>query len=303
MDVCRRASPSGAGGADADGAPPDSREEALAQACAALAAQLGPQAKAGAKKGGKGKGAAAEAAALGGFAPAGKRLLVEIPVAEDGAAAAVGLAQELIAGLPPALRQQFTIVCPDGAAACVHQGSMPGVAALLRHPGAARAFRYVADAPTTTTQRLKAMVSGGPPSFFDLRSTFTAGAMDEDNLVDQLAGSGRRLAFVGDATWTSLFPTQFAPSLPFPCFNIKDLDTVDDGVWAHLIPDFVRRPEDWDVLVAHYLGVDHAGHAHGVRSAAMGAKVRQTDAQVAEAVAEMAPAPPPRPRSSGRCRR
>ncbi len=42
----------------------------------------------------------------------------------------------------------------------------------------------------------------------------------------------------------------------------------------------MRRPKEWDVLVAHYLGVDHAGHAHGVRSAAMAAKLAQMDRQV-----------------------
>ena len=112
-------------------------------------------------------------------------------------------------------------------------------------------------------------------------------------------------AFLGDTTWTKLFPTQFSTALPFPCFNIKDLHTVDDGVWAHLLPTLRRGSGDsrggeeghsggdrdsggsggggagdgwgWDVLVAHYLGVDHAGHAHRVGSEEMVAKLRQMD--------------------------
>ena len=55
--------------------------------------------------------------------------------------------------------------------------------------------------------------------------------MKEDNLIDQLAAAGRRLAFAGDDTWMQLFPTQFAGALPFPSFNVQDLDTVDNGVW------------------------------------------------------------------------
>lgn len=52
---------------------------------------------------------------------------------------------------------------------------------------------FVADAPTTTTQRLKALATGGLPTFFDISNSFTAGALDEDNLLDQLAGAGRRM--------------------------------------------------------------------------------------------------------------
>lgn len=40
------------------------------------------------------------------------------------------------------------------------------------------------------------------------------------------------------------------------------------------------QPQQWDVLVAHYLGVDHAGHTHGVRSPQMQAKVQQMDDQL-----------------------
>lgn len=160
---------------------------------------------------------------------------------------------------------------------------MPQTTALLMNPHAAKAYRYIADAPTTTTQRLKSMVSGGLPTFFDVSNAFTAQAMDEDNLMDQLVAAGRRMVFMGDATWANLFPTQFNVSLPFPCFNVKDLDTVDDGIWEHLLPT-LRRPADWDVLVAHYLGVDHAGHSVGVESSRMAEKLRQMDDHVAAIV-------------------
>ena len=72
---------------------------------------------------------------------------------------------------------------------------------------------------------------GGLPTFVDLGSSFSAAAVTEDNLIDQLAAAGRRLAFVGDDTWMQLFPTQFASTRPFPSFNVQDLDTVDSGVW------------------------------------------------------------------------
>jgi predicted AlkP superfamily pyrophosphatase or phosphodiesterase len=38
------------------------------------------------------------------------------------------------------------------------------------------------------------------------------------------------------------------------------------------------------VLIGHYLGADHAGHTHGVRSPQMAAKLAQMDAQVATVI-------------------
>lgn len=45
-------------------------------------------------------------------------------------------------------------------------------------------------------------------------------------------------------------------------------------MWEHLLPT-LRAPATWDgLLVAHYLGVDHCGHTHGVGSTHMAAKLR-----------------------------
>lgn len=92
---------------------------------------------------------------------------------------------------------------------------------------------------------------------------------------------------MGDATWTSLFPDRLHQAHPFPCFNVRDLHTVDDGVAAHL-PRLLADPAGWDVLVAHTLGVDHAGHAHGVGSPHMAAKLHQTDALILDWLGAMA---------------
>jgi hypothetical protein len=40
--------------------------------------------------------------------------------------------------------------------------------------------------------------------------------------------------------------------------------------------------KDWDLLVGHYLGIDHAGHTFGVDSLQMLSKVQQTDREVAQ---------------------
>lgn len=56
----------------------------------------------------------------------------------------------------------------------------------------------------------------------------------------------------------------------------RDLHTVDDGVLSHLSTELAKR--DWDVLVAHFLGVDHVGHTFGPASQAMEEKLDQMDA-------------------------
>ena len=38
----------------------------------------------------------------------------------------------------------------------------------------------------------------------------------------------------------------------------------------------------WDILVAHYLGVDHAGHTYAVESPQMKKKVQQMDAEIVD---------------------
>ncbi|XP_051185287.1 uncharacterized protein [Lolium perenne] len=137
----------------------------------------------------------------------------------------------------------------------------------------ARIFKALADPPTTSLQRLKALTTGGLPTFIDVGNSFGAPAIVEDNIMHQLAKSGKRVVMMGDDTWTQLYPEHFNKSFPYPSFNVKDLDTVDNGVMEHLLPSL--HENDWDVLIAHFLGVDHAGHIFGVDSTPMIQKLEQ----------------------------
>ncbi|CAA6668859.1 unnamed protein product [Spirodela intermedia] len=137
----------------------------------------------------------------------------------------------------------------------------------------ARIFKAIADPPTTSLQRLKGLTTGGLPTFIDVGNSFGAPAINEDNLLYQLAKNGKRVLMVGDDTWLQLFPYHFFEAHPYPSFNVKDLHTVDNGCMEHLLPSLLR--EDWDVLIAHFLGVDHAGHIFGVDSSPMIEKLEQ----------------------------
>uniref|UniRef100_A0A803LWD1 GPI ethanolamine phosphate transferase 2 C-terminal domain-containing protein n=2 Tax=Chenopodium quinoa TaxID=63459 RepID=A0A803LWD1_CHEQI len=145
-----------------------------------------------------------------------------------------------------------------------------------------RIFKAIADPPTTSLQRLKGLTTGGLPTFVDVGNSFGAPAIVEDNFIQQLVENGKRVVMMGDDTWLQLFPHHFKKSFPYPSFNVKDLDTVDNGCIEHLIPSL--HDEDWDVLIAHFLGVDHAGHIFGVNTMPMIQKLEQYNSIMEEVV-------------------
>ena len=136
-------------------------------------------------------------------------------------------------------------------------------------------YKFVADPPTTTLQRLKGMTTGSLPTFVDAGSNFAKTEITEDNFIDQLYRLGKNITFMGDDTWTGLFPQRFNKNFPYSSFNVKDLDTVDNGVIGHLLPEL--KETNWDLIIAHLLGVDHCGHTFGPYHSKMMEKLTQMD--------------------------
>ena len=96
----------------------------------------------------------------------------------------------------------------SGVAPAPWRGHMPRLASLLAGGGgagvSARLFRFVADAPTVTAPRLRALATGGLPTFLDAAANFASGAVAEDSVFSQLAaaaaarnGSGRARVLLG----------------------------------------------------------------------------------------------------------
>ncbi|MCJ1285560.1 mannose-ethanolamine phosphotransferase gpi13 [Xylographa opegraphella] len=151
----------------------------------------------------------------------------------------------------------------------------------IEQPHNAFLLPFIADPPTVTLQRLKGLTTGTLPTFVDAGASFSGTAIEEDNILAQLREANKTLVHLGDDTWHSLFPGYFDANLThaYDSFNAWDLHTVDDGITEHLLPllapELVSR---WDVLFAHFLGVDHAGHRYGPNHPAMAAKLSQMDA-------------------------
>ncbi|CCG81447.1 putative Phosphoethanolamine N-methyltransferase [Taphrina deformans PYCC 5710] len=160
-----------------------------------------------------------------------------------------------------------------------------------KSPGHAYLSKFIADPPTTTLQRLKGLTTGSLPTFIDASSNFAGDAITEDNLILQLRRAGKKIAFAGDDTWQALFPGAFESELnfPFESLNVWDLDTVDNGVHHHLLDSpaaffssTVRNK--WDVVIAHALGLDHAGHRYGPNHEETTRKLQEMNSWIQEII-------------------
>ncbi|GAA5828253.1 hypothetical protein JCM11251_002660 [Rhodosporidiobolus azoricus] len=157
----------------------------------------------------------------------------------------------------------------------------------------------IADAPTTTLQRIKGMTTGSLPTFIDAGSNFAGEQADEDNWLWQAKRAGKRIALVGDETWLNVFPRANAAAggkavwqedllWPYSSFDVEDLDTVDRGVEEHLLKLLDEdQQRDWDVVVAHGLGLDHSGHRFGAEHAETTRKLRETNRLLEQVVDKM----------------
>jgi len=193
-----------------------------------------------------------------------------------------------------ALRYDFTVPLTDvddfSSLQAFHNAFPYLYDTAVAEPHNAFLLPFIADPPTTTLQRLNALTTGTLPVFLDAGSNFGGTAIQEDNLLQQLKDAGKRIVHLGDDTWTALFPGYFEEDLSkaYGSFNVWDLHTLDNGVNEHIFP--LLAPEkkgQWDVLFAHYLGVDHAGHRYGPNHPAMTAKLQQMNDVIKKLVREL----------------
>ncbi|MCO5559990.1 hypothetical protein L7F22_013594 [Adiantum nelumboides] len=137
----------------------------------------------------------------------------------------------------------------------------------------AMGFHARAAPPTVTMPRLKAMTSGAIAGFLDVAFNFNTQALLDDNLIGER--QGWNLTLYGDDTWLRLFPKSFARKDGVSSFFVKDTIQVDQNVSRHLHEELARK--DWDLLILHYLGLDHVGHLGGRSSSLMADKLQEMD--------------------------
>ena len=187
-----------------------------------------------------------------------------------------------------ALRTDFISPHHPVPASPNHHGILTLPAELTaRDPRKSLILNTYSDPPTSTMQRIKGITTGSLPTFIDVSSNFASTAIEEDSIISQAVAAGKKVVFMGDDTWSGLFPDTFAHSHPYDSFNVEDLHTVDNGVIEHLFPYLQpANASKWDLLIGHFLGVDHVGHRVGPERDTMKAKLSQMD-QVLRDVVEL----------------
>lgn len=87
-----------------------------------------------------------------------------------------------------------------------------------------------------------------------------------------------RALFYGDDTWFSMFGEEafLNRSEGTSSFFVKDYIEVDTNVTRHLAGEF-SNPTSWDIMILHFLGLDHIGHSLGGKSPQIHAKLNEMD--------------------------
>lgn len=185
---------------------------------------------------------------------------------------------------PNELFKSMSFLFSDNKHPLPYQNKLPVIDKLLsNYPEQSRLLKFLADAPTTTLQRLKGITTGSLPTFIDIGSNFATVEINEDNIIDQIITNGHNAIFMGDNMWSQLFPKRFVREFSFPGFDIFDLDSVDQGINKNLVSEL--KKEDWSLFVAHYLGIDHSGHRYGPNHPEMARKLSEMN-DVIETIVE-----------------
>ncbi|PIC44503.1 hypothetical protein B9Z55_004848 [Caenorhabditis nigoni] len=139
-------------------------------------------------------------------------------------------------------------------------------------------FDAYARMPTVTLPRITAYITGTLPSFGTILTNLATDEIKIDNWISRLRGVGKRIHFFGDDTWIRLLPGKFEKSEGVTSFFVNDYTEVDQNVTMNLDLELLEDSESpWDVLILHYLGLDHIGHSLGGNSPKIPEKLKEMD--------------------------
>uniref|UniRef100_A0A0K0DAI4 GPI ethanolamine phosphate transferase 3 n=1 Tax=Angiostrongylus cantonensis TaxID=6313 RepID=A0A0K0DAI4_ANGCA len=150
--------------------------------------------------------------------------------------------------LVDALRYDFMVPPEDGAPTTFFRGQMPGVAKLMTRGG--QIGLLLADPPTTTLQRIKALTTGTLPTFIDAGDNFSPSPIiNEDNIFFQARSCTLNVTFMGLRS-TQIFSHVLIHSRVLT-------STISTALTMR------SKSPAADLVIAHLLGVDHCGHKYG----------------------------------------
>ena len=188
----------------------------------------------------------------------------------------------------PALGRRLLVVLVDAlnADAAFDPAVMPFVAGLRPRAawGVARTGVLTMTGPAVLT-----LGTGRWPTLADVVENFVPPVAASDNLFRRLKDAGRTAWVVGDAVWTHRYRPWVTGYLAVPAGGIHDTHDSDAATaWAAAE---ILRTDRPDVVVAHFVGVDHTGHqfASSATDGPYGDRVRELDQDIRALVADTAP--------------
>ncbi|KYB26202.1 GPI ethanolamine phosphate transferase 2 isoform X2 [Tribolium castaneum] len=136
------------------------------------------------------------------------------------------------------------------------------------------------ETPTVTLPRIKALTTGNVPQFVDIILNLANPTKVEDSFIHRAHAAGKKIVFYGDDIWVKLFSDEFVRSEGTSSFFVNDFTEVDDNVTRNVKLEVKRS--DWDIMILHYLGLDHIGHVYGPKSPLILSKLKEMDYVIEE---------------------
>ncbi|XP_055536895.1 GPI ethanolamine phosphate transferase 2 [Wyeomyia smithii] len=167
----------------------------------------------------------------------------------------------------------------------VTEKTMPFLHSLIA-TGAACQYRLQVHPPTVTMPRIKAMTSGSIPSFLDVILNLGSAKTELDTFLYQMIQQHQRIVFYGDNTWTNMFPDIFYRKREnVDSLYVNDFYKGDENITNSMRLELLNF--DWELMILHYLGLDHIGHVEGPFSGKIPSKLKEMDNVISEIVESM----------------
>jgi hypothetical protein len=194
--------------------------------------------------------------------------------------------QRTPAACAPALTPRVALIVVDALRADTFFGD---AFARFRAAHPAAATGVVRTSPVSmSTAGVRSMATGTFPDLFDVLHNWDNVASELPSVPGLARAAGRDSELYGDSIWRELFPRGFVVAetevkVPRIIFYLRAETLVDDKRVAKLTERLHKGPPP-DFLVLHLVGLDHAGHRRGVKSAAYADVARRVVGHIEEVV-------------------
>nr|XP_022913906.1 GPI ethanolamine phosphate transferase 2 [Onthophagus taurus] len=155
----------------------------------------------------------------------------------------------------------------------VNPENMPYLSSLSKNNGCSSLVKV--ESPTVTLPRIKALTTGSVPQFIDVVLNLVRVDSVEDSFLHGAVKKGKKVVFYGDDTWLKAYSDLFLRSEGTSSFFVNDFSEVDDNVTRNVYNEIALK--DWDIMILHYLGLDHIGHIYGPFHSLIQPKLQEMD--------------------------